>query len=464
MHTASKSLRIVACFFLSVITLFLCFIMLRIVTRQLFVKHMGMSNDVIELILFDTNDLKAGENQFVADDKGANESSQPLIAIPWQEMYPFDESAKMVEIEEENRVSSLISVKQKILRIEDKAEDYTTIYLPWYKQMTEFAKWYEHTVQWNIANYAEYNSITQIDGQYFARLVEEKNVTESAESTIEFAEFCEEQGADFVFFQQPSKICIYEDAQVSGATDFSNQNADSFLNTLRAAGVDAYDHRADIHKEGLNHHSLFYHTDGHWKGETGLWASQHILAYLNSAYDYKFDVSLLDTDQYSFILYPDWFLGSQGKKVTLEVAQPEDISLVYPKYETLIHYVIPNLGIDEIGGFEITYDMAQIDEIDYYNKSPYSAYNHSDRPIIQIENLLTDDDTRMLILHNSFANCEIPFLAMGVKYVDAVDLRHFNGSIRSFIKVTDPDIVIVTYDDQGDPINWEYHTDKYDFR
>lgn len=452
MQKNAKGERIVACFFLAVVLFFLCFIMLRTITRQVFVKQFGMSNNVIDTILFDVQELNIG---------GDGPSS---VDISWQSLYPFDESAKNVKNKQEKRDNALELFSQKVSDIEDKVETYTTSFLPGYKQITELAKRYETIVKWNVANYAEYNSVTQVDGNYLAALVEEKDVTESAESTIEFAEFCEEEGVDFVYFQQPSKICVYEDVQISGATDYSNQNIDSFLGILQTAGVDTYDHRTDIHDEGLNHHSLFYSTDHHWKAETGLWASQHILSYLNSAYGYDFDEHILDSDRYTSVLYPDWFLGSQGKKVTLEVAEPEDISLIYPNYDTRIHYVIPNLGIDAYGGFDITYDMSFVSEIDYYNKNPYGAYDHADQPLIQIDNILINDGPRMLIVHDSFANCEIPFLAMAVKYIDAIDLRYFNGSLRSYVEATNPDIVIVTYEKPEDRVDWEPHDDVFDFR
>ncbi len=463
MQKSTKSERIVSYIFISVVVLFFCFIALRTVTRQVFVKHMGMSNEIIDLILFDMDYLNE-EDRSVADEDEDNVSGQATVDINWQERYPFDEATRIEDTKPVETVSALDLFRKRVSQIEYKVETYTTNDLPWYKQLTELAKGYEHAIQWNVVNYAEYNSITQVDGDYLATLVEEKDVTEAAESTIDFAKFCEEHGADFVFIQQPSKICVYEDAEISGATDYSNQNIDSFLSLLQAAGVDTYDHRTDIHKEGLNHHSLFYNTDHHWKAETGLWASQHVLSYLNSAYGYGFDERILDADRYSSVLYPDWFLGSQGKKVTLEVAKPEDISLIYPKYDTRIHYVIPSLGIDAYGGFDITYDMTSVSEIDYYNKNAYGAYDHSDQPLIQIENMLIDDGPRMLIVHRSYANCEIPFLAMAVKYIDAIDLRYFNGSLRSYVEATNPDIVIVTYEKPEDKVDWETHDDVFDFR
>lgn len=114
--------------------------------------------------------------------------------------------------------------------------------------------------------------------------------------------------------QAPYKISKTQDKDISGVIDFSNQNADDLILQLRQANVDVYDFRDVIDTEGLNHHDLFYRTDHHWRAETGLWASRHILEYLNQYYNYDVDPDLLNENNFTSVLYPEWFLGSKGKK------------------------------------------------------------------------------------------------------------------------------------------------------
>ena len=46
-----------------------------------------------------------------------------------------------------------------------------------------------------------------------------------------------------------------------------------------------------------------------------------------------------------------------------------------------------------------------------------------------------------------------------------LDVRHFTGSVKSYIDEHKPDVVIVMYTEvQTKPIDWQAHTDKYDFR
>lgn len=67
---------------------------------------------------------------------------------------------------------------------------------------------------------------------------------------------------------------------------------------------------------------------------------------------------------------------------------------------------------------------------------------YGDRAIIHVENLLSDDTHRILVIKNSKANVITPHLACGVKYLDIVDMRHFTGSIKSFIEQNKPDIIL----------------------
>ena len=73
------------------------------------------------------------------------------------------------------------------------------------------------------------------------------------------------------------------------------------------------------------------------------------------------------------------------------------------------------------------------------------AYIYGDQPLERIENKMVDNGKHVLIIHDSFGNCVVPFLAMGIQYVDSLDLRHFNGSLHNYIEKEKPDMVIVLY-------------------
>lgn len=421
------------CVFIGVILTMLCSIGVRYITQNLLFERLNMDNAVVRAVLgYNTTSVSSEDSEI------------EQVDIDWETLYPHDDDSqtKLENVQNKDNIVNLY--KSKIDYLKQAITACATERLIGYRKIIEISKKYENGIGWNIISYAEYNGVRFLDEGYLAGVVAKNDVTDSANEMIDLSNFCEEQGTDFLYVVYPSKISKYEDTDISGVIDFSNQNADDYLLRLSTADVNYFDIRESIHEAGLSHRDLFYNTDHHWKAETGLWASELILKELHERFDMDTHSEVLDADNFNMKVYEDWFLGSQGKKVTLARVSPDNFTLIYPKDVTKFHYEIPNLGIDLMGDFSVTYDMSQINELDYYNLNPYGAYNHGDQPLIKIENELIENNGKILIIHTSFSNCVIPFLAMDIKNVDALDLRYFTGSVQSYIKQTKPNVVIVT--------------------
>ena len=103
-----------------------------------------------------------------------------------------------------------------------------------------------------------------------------------------------------------------------------------------------------------------------------------------------------------------------------------------------------------------------------YGKNTYGTYNmHSS--VIRTENMNISEGKKFLLIRDSFSGCVVPFVALGVKHVDAVDLRTFSGSIRSYIASEKPDAVAVMYYAEmpgrtGAPYSSDTDRRLYDFR
>ena len=333
-------------------------------------------------------------------------------------------------------------------------------------RIIEFAKKYEDLISWNIAPMSDYNPVVKLRDGYLTNYILKIDVTESANSTIKFANFCKDNGIEFFYVNAPYKICKIDDAYISGILDFSNQNADNFLLKLKNAGVKYYDFRKILHDEGKNHHKSFYVTDHHWKAETGLWAAKHLLEILRDDYNWNVEPSILDENNFEFKNYSKYFLGSRGKKFTLSRTEPDDIKLIYPKFKTFLNWEMPFSEINTSGDFSITYDMSEVEKIDYYNSNPYAAYNHADIALGKIKNYLLDNEKKILIIHASFFNCVVPFLALGIENVEEIDLRHFKESLKDYILSNKPDVLILAYNCNvfNNFVDWDTHSDIFDFR
>lgn len=419
-------------------------LVVRIITKSVIVKHFGINNTFTNVVLFD---IKEPDNK------------QPDKKVDWAALYPFSTEKTN---EEKNANDSIF--ESKINKLKSKIEDSTIYNLIFYYKIIELSNAYKSAIKWNYATYSEYNMVISTDDGYLTSVSPLVDNSKTANATVSFANFCKENNTPFLYVNAPFKVCEYCDTDISGVYDFTNQNADSFINKLEECNVDYCDLRKKLHEEGLNHHSLFFRTDHHWKPESGLWAARIIAGVLNSDYGFKFDVSLIEDDKFTYVLYPDWFLGSQGKKVTLSVVEPDDISLLYPIYPTKLHFELKNKGISTDGEFSILYNMESIDECNYYHNNPYAAYSYGDQALERIENTLLNNGNHLLIIHDSFGDCVIPFLALGCQYIDAIDLRHFDGSLQSFILKEKPDVVVILYNGSITNNSTVENGGLYDFR
>ena len=451
----TEKILIGLCVFL--LFLFLLSIIVVTFTRQVLVKRMGIHNAFTDFVFMDNDDFNNGDDF---------QNSSTNTNINWAEIYPFFSEDIPIESNEVETETLVDVIESKINNIEYKIDTYTSSALFGYKKFVELSCAFDELIDWNFASFAEYNGVVELPDGYWTVYTKQKDITEHANALIELNEFCKNNGCEFLYIQAPYKVCEYEDIQISGTSDYSNQNANQLLTALNNADVDVFDIRQSIHAEGYSHHEMFYRTDHHWLTTTGLWAAQKTLEYCNEKYGFSAETSRLSLDMFEQKLYSSWFLGSHGKKATLARTEPDDFILLYPKYETKFHYYVPAESIDAESDYSIIYDMEQIDSKDYYNLSPYGGYNHGNQPLVKINNQLDADDKKILIIHDSFGISFTSCLALCEAQVDSLDIRYFTGSVKNYIEQTNPDIVMVMYHagTVGGEINWSTHKDEFDFR
>lgn len=455
-------------FCIGVVIALLCFLTVtiaaRFLSRQILIEKLHWDNALTRVIWFDNS---------AAGAFGSNEEESAVVeVIDWASLYPFDDINAKIKVIDEPDVDTKINIeifsriKNIVFGLEDKINSYTSDLLIFNKSIVEAAYSYEQIIGWNFASFGEYNGIVELSDGYLSAYVEKRDVTAQYEALKQLDEYCQDNNMDFLYVAAPYKISEYDDSEISGSVDFSNQNANELMRRLSEAGIDNYDIRQTIHDEGLDNHSLFYRTDHHWLTTTGMWGAQQILKYCNNTYGWSSDTTKLDLEQFDLETYPDFFLGSQGKKVTLSRTTPDDFTLLYPKYDTLFHYVVYDNGIDDVGDYSICYNMNGLGNRDYYNDNPYGICNYGDDPLLEIENLLDAEDKKIVIIHDSFGDCLVSGLALGVKNVCSLDIRHFTGSVEKYINETKPDLVIVMYNagSAGADVDYSTHTDEFDFR
>lgn len=190
-------------------------------------------------------------------------------------------------------------------------------------------------------------------------------------------------------------------------------------------------------------YSQFYNTDHHWNVHAGFSLAEAIAKRLNSDFGLPVDTNVLNKAKFKSVTYENAFLGSQGKKATDGYVPPEDFEVFYPNFDTAFSIEISTKMIDRIGTFENTLlDSQTLKPGNVYTKSAYGAFLHGDVPLARIHNLNCNNGTRALMIKTSDANVVDTYLAFTIEYLDIIDPRHFDGSIRTFIEKNPPDVVL----------------------
>ncbi|MCI2034536.1 MAG: DHHW family protein, partial [Oscillospiraceae bacterium] len=281
--------------------------------------------------------------------------------------------------------------------------------------------------------------------------ISSEETKQTADHIAGLSQYCSEAGIRFLYVQPPAKVSKYDPEIPDGAENYENQNYDALLGELQKLGIPALDLRAQIDAENLDHYSLFYRTDHHWKVESALWACGEIAERLNTIYSCGLDVTKTDKNLYRTKIYRDWFLGSAGRRVSLGCAKPEDFSILLPNFKTALNIRVPNAEINKTGKFEdVIYNKQVLETKDYYNLSCYESQLYGNQPLTQIKNEENPGGPKILVLGDSFSLAMVPYLSLTAGETDLIDFRqdqgNFSGSIQTYIDQMKPDVVLLAYE------------------
>lgn len=296
-----------------------------------------------------------------------------------------------------------------------------------------------------VVDDAQYRVVKLDNGQLSFVLPQKSDLSYPIAQTEKLSDYLKEKEIPLVYVQAPYKVCKKDDQLPPGVIDYSNEMADEFLSEIRGHGVETLDLRDRIHNENVDHYSLFYHTDHHWKPEAGIWATGEIAGYLSEQYGFVVDQESIDIDQYSCKIYKDWLLGSLGRRIGIPYAGLDDFRLYLPKKSTPMTYKICDRNQTYQIDFSKQVFVPEQLTKDYYNRNTYCAYTGGDFTHTQLYNEKDTTGQKVLVIRESFATVVTPFLGMSCQQLDTVDLRYPGSAAKPFIDEMDPDYVIILY-------------------
>ena len=254
-----------------------------------------------------------------------------------------------------------------------------------------------------------------------------KNFKKNLDETTKLTEVCRDKGIEVQTMLVPTAAYIYADRLPDHALTFDEGEA------FRQAGELLGDNLIDIRNSLLAekpHNSVYFATDHHWTGRGARIGAAEFLTAAGKKERAK-QVSESETE----VLSRD-FRGTLYSKVLLKTLETDII-------ETSADARKADLNV-EIEGKR--YDSLYFDE--YLNqKDKYAVYFGGNYAQVNIETGASDDgqqnDEKLLIIKDSFANSMVPFLLDGFSEITLVDTRFYRGDISQLAE--DYDRVLLVY-------------------
>lgn len=439
--------KIIAGSFLAVISVFLLLILGQFVIKNVFIEIFHMDNFITDM--------------------SVTGGSDGMIEVEWEGLYPFE---KEEEVHQNETGTTVNPVLAKVNSLIDVIDMYSSDYLPFKEYVKVPSGLFDRLIDNRMVDTDNIylrtgNGGLIVRSPFYQEFSEEElDTSELVSNVAALRDYLAESGIDFMYVQSPVKEDKYDTEYVETyGLSYENQLADSLISGLKKEDIDVLDLREALHESGMNCYDAFFNTDNHWNIETAFWATGVIAEKLNSQYGFQFDMEVFDMGNYEKKVYENWVQGTIGRGVTLVNAPYDDISVLIPKFETSLNIKIPNLNMDNTGTFLET----MINPVPFERRSTvyhgaYDAFAYSKPPVTEVTNYLekNNNEKSVLLLRESFAGPVITYMSLGIEKLYAVTPEGFTGSIESYIRQVQPDMVIILY---TAPTTNEV-TSKYDFR
>jgi len=233
---------------------------------------------------------------------------------------------------------------------------------------------------------------------------------------------------------------------------YYNEKADMYIQNLAEKNVAYLDLRADLKDSSIEKSNIFFKTDHHWRIETAFWAYQDLAKYLQNQYDFVVDPFYVDKGNWNFLTYKNIYLGSMGRKTGMYYSGADDITLIYPKFNTKYQINMEytkDLILEPEGRFEenlLSYVPFQngLDPFNtYYDK--YSSYLSGDYRLAHIVNENNPNGPKVLFIKDSIARPVAAFLSTMCSEVWLVDPRYYKDNIEDFVAEHPLDYIFVMF-------------------
>ena len=253
---------------------------------------------------------------------------------------------------------------------------------------------------------AEYGHLMKDDTGNLYFPARDVSVEKFAEQLVSLSEKVKEKNIPFYYIQAPNKIVPGYSSDMIYQYNFSNKNADEFLEIIEKSDVTTLDLRKMIDESGIPKNQMFYKTDHHWTTPTAFWACKTIVHYLNE--NNPFNIENFGTSY-------EIKNGVTGQLISS-------------------------------GNFHQAIVKDHILNSNDFAANKHATYFEWDYGDIIIKNKKIDNDIKILLIKDSYALPVGAFLSTCVSELEMVDLRDTpKANLKKIIDDGKFDVVMVMY-------------------
>lgn len=265
------------------------------------------------------------------------------------------------------------------------------------------------------------------DGYYLQHYEEDaKQIKKNVDCINTLADLCPDQ--DISFMLVPNSISVMSDKLPSvNATQDQQKTIDKVAQTLDKR-INFYCPMVDMKQAAQSGVQVFYKTDHHWTSDGARIGFDGLMKAMGEE-KLRAEYSVKELDG---------FLGTLYSKAPSATAQTETIKLYTDKNTSLsVNYVDQKKTSDTI--FDSSFEN---------KKDKYSTFFGGNYATVRISSSGAQQNKKVLILKDSYANCAMPYFTSMYSDVTMIDLRYYHIqplTVSQYIKENGIQQVILLY-------------------
>ncbi len=265
---------------------------------------------------------------------------------------------------------------------------------------------------------------------------------------IKLNKYLTDNNIKFLYIETPKKEYFYRDVLNYYSFDYHFSKESVIYDNLNKEKINFIIGNFLLENDDNKREDLYYKLDYHWTSKTSLYFAKKMIDCLNNTYDYHFDTSALNYNNFHKIVYKNSYYGYYGRLLGQSSDSFDDFTIYVPNKSPnyTVYYGKDRTTVS--GSFLNT--LYDVNQYSLSTHQPYVYQIGGMQPNISIKNNDLNQTPKILFIYDSMFYSLAPYLSLSIGNFDAIDIRTQNGNfsenIKEYIKNSNPDCVIYMAD------------------